>query len=126
MYNIRCPQVVEPERKQSSLGLDKDTLSKLRTISLKSGIPQSEIVTQYIEALSKLIEEARPSTERISLTTFEVDLKSGILKQGFANIFSLSELPSEIQSEVLKAFDYERTPHGIKDLREHPEKKELK
>jgi hypothetical protein len=118
--------VVEPERKQSSLGIDKDTLSKLRTISLKSGIPQSEIVTQYIEALSKLISDGGPSTEKISLTPFEVDLVHGTLKQGFANIFSLSELPSEIQKDVLKAFDYERTPQGFRDLREHPKKESEK
>jgi hypothetical protein len=44
-----------------------------------------------------LVLEARPDSEKISLTNFEIDLKLGVLKQGFANLFDITELPRFIQ-----------------------------
>jgi len=82
----------------TTIAVDKKTLDKLSVIARKSGITKTIIITSYIEALFKLIREARPDTEKISLTNFEIDLKLGILKQGFANLFDIGELPDFIQS----------------------------
>jgi len=81
----------------TTVALSKKTALVLRWISQKSSMTQTEILTSYIMALAQLITEARPNTQKISLTSFEIDLKSGILKQGFANLFNISELPEFIQ-----------------------------
>jgi translation initiation factor 2B subunit (eIF-2B alpha/beta/delta family) len=81
----------------TTVALSKKTALVLRWLSQKSSLSQCEILTSYIEALAQLITEARPNTEKISLTSFEIDLKSGVLKQGFANLFNLGELPEFIQ-----------------------------
>jgi len=81
----------------TTVALSKKTALVLRWISQKSALSQTEILSSYIEALARLITEARPNSERISLTSFEIDLLHGTLKQSFANLFNLSELPEFIQ-----------------------------
>lgn len=83
---------------QSTISIDKRTLDKLTVIAQKSSLTKTVIITAYIDALFRLIMEARPNSEKISLTNFEIDLKLGILKQGFANLFDITELPDFIQS----------------------------
>ena len=82
---------------QTTISVDKKTALVLRWIAQKSSLTQTEIVTSYIMALAQLISEARPNTQKISLTSFEIDLLHGTLKQGFANLFNISELPEFIQ-----------------------------
>ena len=82
---------------QTTISVDKKTALVLRWIAQKSSLTQTEIVTSYIMALAQLISEARPNTQKISLTSFEIDLLHGTLKQSFANLFNLSELPEFIQ-----------------------------
>ena len=77
----------------TTVAVDKETLAKLSVIAQKSSLTKTVLITSYIEALYKLIREARPDTQKISLTNFEIDLKLGILKQGFANLFDIGELP---------------------------------
>jgi len=82
---------------QSTISVDKKTLDKLSVIAQKSSLTKTVLITSYIEALYKLIREARPDTQKISLTSFEIDLVHGIIKQSFANLFDLTELPTFIQ-----------------------------
>ena len=88
---------MEEVKGTTTVALSKKTALVLRWIAQKSSLSQTEILTSYIEALASLISEARPNTEKISLTSFEIDLLHGTLKQGFANLFNLSELPEFIQ-----------------------------
>jgi len=82
---------------QTTVAIDKKTLEKLSVISQKASMTKTEIITSYVEALFKLIREARPDSEKISLTTFEFDLLHGTIKQSFANLFNIDELPQFIR-----------------------------
>lgn len=82
----------------STVSIDRKRFDKLSVVERKAGMSKTEIVSRYIDALAQLIEEARPDSAKISLTDFELDLKLGIMKQGFANLFDITELPLFIQN----------------------------
>jgi hypothetical protein len=82
---------------QTTVAIDRKTLDKLTVIAQKSSLTKTEIITDFIESLSKLVEEARPSTEKISLTNWHIDLVKGTMEISFANLFDLTELPRFIQ-----------------------------
>jgi hypothetical protein len=81
----------------TTISVDKKTLDKLTVIAQKSSLTKTVLITAYIDALYRLITEARPDSEKISLTNFELDLKLGVIKQGYANLFDIGELPHFIQ-----------------------------
>lgn len=109
--------MVQPERKQSSLGIDKPTLEKLKAISAKARMTETEIIREFIEKLFQLITEGIPESNRLSLGSF-VDLKSGSVRTCVAPIFfGIEEIPSELRKEVLTAFGYS-TDGRFTDLRE--------
>jgi len=69
------------------------------------------------------MDEGIQESSRISLGSF-VDIKTSSVKTCLAPIFfGIGDLPQEIQKDVLKSFDYEQTPQGVKDIRKY-EKKE--
>ncbi|MGD0158861.1 MAG: hypothetical protein ABSB89_01020 [Candidatus Bathyarchaeia archaeon] len=82
----------------TTISIDRKTLEKLSVIAVKASMTKTELVTAYVDALFKLIEEARPPSQKISLTTFDIDLLHGTLKQSFANLYDITELPDFIQN----------------------------
>jgi len=102
---------------QTTVSMDKDTQKMLRSISAKVGISQSQILEDFVKALYKLLSEGLESTQKISLTTWEVNLKNSTIRINASPIFSLNELPSELRKEVLTAFGYS-TDGKFTDLRE--------
>lgn len=117
--------MVKPERKQTSLGIDSSTLEKLRAISAKARLTETEIIRDFVNAVYQIMSEGIQESSRISLGSFP-ELKTSSVRTMLAPIFfgSISELPSELQKDVLKAFDYERTEHGMKDTRKYEKVKE--
>lgn len=83
---------------QTTVAIDRKTLDKLTVIAQKSSLTKTEIITDFIDSLAKLIEEARPSTLKISLTNWHIDLTNGKMEISFANLFDLTELPDFIQN----------------------------
>lgn len=84
--------------KQSTISIDEKTLEKLTVIAQKSSLTKTEIITDFIDSLAKLIEEARPDTQKISLTNWHIDLAKGTMEISFANLFNIDELPDFIRS----------------------------
>jgi hypothetical protein len=116
--------MVKPERKQTSLGIDSSTLEKLRKISAKARLTETEIIRDFVNAVYQIMSEGIQESSRISLGSFP-ELKTSSVRTMLAPIlFGLTELPQEIQKDILKAFDYEQTKHGIKDTRKYEKVKE--
>lgn len=113
--------MVKPERKQTSLGIDSSTLEKLRKISEKARLTETEIIRDFIEKLYDLLKDGiDEQANRISLGSF-VDIKTSSVKTCVAPLYfgGIGNLPSGIQKGILKAFDYSQTKHGIKDTRKY-------
>jgi hypothetical protein len=97
--------------KDTSIGVDEETAIDARYCSAKTHESQSELARRYFKALRKLLQDL-PESARVSITDFEIDLKTSTIRQQCAPIFTLTELPYEIQKEVESAFGYKRGEHG--------------
>jgi len=93
----------------TTVAITKERNRKLGVICQKGSFDKSEFLGQYIDAFYTLMVEARPASEKISITPFEIDLAHGTIKQSFANLFNIDELPTFIQ-------DFYRCQKRIEDL----------
>jgi hypothetical protein len=82
----------------TTVAIDKERNKKLSVICQKGSLDKGEFLGEFIDALYRLIAEARPNTEKISITSWAIDLKTSTMKIGFANLVSLDGLPDFIQS----------------------------
>jgi hypothetical protein len=85
--------------KDTSLSCDEETANKARRCSAKTHESIAELVRRYFNALDKLLDEIEESS-RVSITDFEIDLKTSTIRQQCVPIFTLLELPVEIQRQV--------------------------
>jgi hypothetical protein len=85
----------------STVRLSLDVIDKLRALSAKSHLTQTEILTSFIDACYQIMTEGIEESDRISFASF-VDLKTSSVRTMLAPILSFHQLPQFVQDYYQK------------------------
>lgn len=92
---------------QTTVALTKERNKKLTVLSYKTGHDKTELVGDFIDALYRLIVEGLEESQKVSLTTWEINLANSTIRINAEPLFNLSELPSGLQAQILDSFGYD-------------------